>query len=124
MAISAPGIGSSLDVNGIVEKLMSVERRPLDRLEKQQSSYQAELSAYGTLKGALSAFQTSVHGLSDRARFLAHTATVSDSAVFSGTAVTNATPGSYSVEVRQLAQQLVAVDAAEIPLGREFTRSR
>jgi flagellar hook-associated protein 2 len=105
MTISSPGIGSNLDVNSIVEKLMSVERRPLDRLSSQQTSYQAELSAFGTLQGALSAFQTAIQGLSNRAQFLLHSATVSDSTVLGATAGTDATPGSYSVEVRELAQQ-------------------
>lgn len=105
MAISSPGIGSNLDVNSIVEKLMSVERRPLDRLTREQSSYEAELSAYGTLKGALSAFQTSVQGLSSGTRFLVHSVSVSDPAILTASAGTAATPGAYSIEVQQLAQQ-------------------
>ncbi len=105
MTISSPGIGSNLDVNSIVEKLMSVERRPLDRLTSDQSSYEAKLSAYGTLKGALSAFQTSVQGLSSQTRFLVRSVSVSDPAVVTASAGTTATPGAYSLEVQQLAQQ-------------------
>jgi flagellar hook-associated protein 2 len=105
MAISSPGVGSNLDVNSIVEKLMSVERQPLNRLASQQSSYQSKLSAYGTLQGALSAFQTAVQDLAGTARFSAQTATVSDSTILSASANANATPGSYTIEVRQLAQQ-------------------
>lgn len=60
MSISAPGIGSNLDVNSIVSQLMAVERQPLTLLAKRESDFQAKLSAYGTLKGALSAFQTAV----------------------------------------------------------------
>lgn len=32
MSIQAPGIGSGLDVNDIVTKLMAIERQPIDRL--------------------------------------------------------------------------------------------
>lgn len=105
MGISAPGVGSNLDVNGIVSQLMAVERRPLTLLALRESDFQAKLSAYGTLKGALSAFQTSMQGLADGARFEAATASAADVSVLTATANGKAVPGSYSVEVQQLAQQ-------------------
>ena len=36
MAISTPGVGSGLDVNGIVSKLMDVEAQPLVTLQKKK----------------------------------------------------------------------------------------
>ena len=104
MALSSPGIGSNLDVNGIVSQLMSIERQPLTALAKQEASYQAQLSAYGNLKGALSFFQSSVRALSDLSKFQAVTANVSDSTVFTASAGSSAVPGSYSVTATQLAQ--------------------
>ncbi|MEO5654664.1 MAG: flagellar filament capping protein FliD [Nitrosospira sp.] len=107
MGITAPGMGSNLDVNTIVSQLMAVERQPLALLDRREADYQAKLSAYGTLKGALAAFQTAMQGLADPARFQAATASVADTSIL--TATTNSTgkavPGSYSVEVQQLAQQ-------------------
>lgn len=105
MGISAPGVGSNLDVNGIVSQLMAVERQPLTLLAQRESSYQAKLSAYGTLKGALSAFQTAMQGLADGTKFQAATAKAADASILTATAGGNAVPGSYSVEVQQLAQQ-------------------
>ena len=107
MGITAPGLGSSLDVNGIVSQLMAVERQPLALLDKRESDYKAKLSAYGTLKGALSAFQSAMQGLADPAGFQAVKASAGDTSVFTATASTagKAVPGSYSVEVQQLAQQ-------------------
>ena len=60
MAISSPGIGSNLDVNGIVTQLMALERRPLQQLDKKEAGFQAQLSAFGTLKSSLTSFQTAV----------------------------------------------------------------
>jgi flagellar hook-associated protein 2 len=37
--ISAPGIGSGLDVNGIVSQLMAAERQPLNTLNKQGQAH-------------------------------------------------------------------------------------
>jgi len=53
MALSSPGIGSNLDVNGIVSQLMAIERRPLSLLDRKEASFQAQISAFGSLKGAL-----------------------------------------------------------------------
>lgn len=107
MGITAPGVGSNLDVNGIVSQLMAVERQPLALLDRRESDYKAKLSAYGTLKGALSAFQTAMQGLADPAKFQAVKASAGDASILTATANTDgkSVPGSYSVEVQQLAQQ-------------------
>ncbi|ARO88039.1 flagellar hook protein FliD [Nitrosospira lacus] len=107
MGISAPGVGSNLDVNGIVSQLMAVERQPLALLAKREADYQAKLSAYGTLKGALASFQTVMKGMADGSRFQALTASAADTSVLTATANASAkaVPGSYSIEVEQLAQQ-------------------
>lgn len=107
MSITASGAGSNLDVNGIVSQLMAVERRPLDLLARREADYQAKLSAFGTLKGALSAFQSAMQGLSDSAKFQAIKAGAADDSILNATANVKgkAVPGSYSVEVQQLAQQ-------------------
>jgi flagellar hook-associated protein 2 len=105
MGISAPGVGSNLDVNSIVSQLMAVERRPLTLLAQREADYQAKLSAFGTLKGALSAFQTAMQGLADGTKFQAATASAADASVLTATANGKVVPGSYSVEVQQLAQQ-------------------
>ena len=107
MGISAAGIGSNLDVDGIVSQLMAVERQPLTLLAKRETDYQAKLSAYGTLKGALASFQTVMKGLADGSKFQALTANPADASVLTATANASAkaVPGNYSVEVQQLAQQ-------------------
>ena len=83
MAISSPGIGSNLDVNGIVSQLMALERRPLGALNSKEAAFQAQLSAFGTLKGAVTTFQAAVAGLNDINRFQAHKATIAAAGVAS-----------------------------------------
>lgn len=104
MAISSPGIGSNLDINGIVAKLISVESRPLTLLDQREASYQARLTAYGTLSGALSTFQNTLAGLSDPKKFTSLTATSTDTAILTATAASGAVAASYAVQVNQLAQ--------------------
>lgn len=116
MGISSPGIGSNLDVNGIVTKLMSVEQQPLVNLGKTEASYQSKLSAIGSLKGALSSFQSSVQRLSALSNFQAMQVSAADSTVATATGTVIAAPGTYSLEVTQLAhaQKLASVGQASI----------
>jgi flagellar hook-associated protein 2 len=111
--ISSPGVGSNLDVSGIVAKLMAVESKPLTVLQQKEASFQAKLSAYGTLKGSLSSFQTAVAGLADASKFQSLTATASDSSVLSASTSGTAVPGSYSISVGTLAQAQTISSAAQ-----------
>ena len=104
MALSSPGIGSNLDVNGIIKQLMAVEQQPLIALAKKEASYQAKLSAYGSLKGALTAFQSAAAALNSPSKFQAMSTTTGDAGIVKASATSQAAVGSYSVNVSQLAQ--------------------
>jgi flagellar hook-associated protein 2 len=103
--LSSPGVGSGLDVNSIVSQLMTIERQPITDLQKQETKYQSQLSAFGQVKSALATFQTAVQSLSNPAKFKVFAATVSDSSVLSATINSSASPASYQIETTQLAQQ-------------------
>lgn len=103
-SISSPGIGSGLDINGIVSKLMQVESQPLTDLQKKEASFQAKLSAFGSMKGALSALQSAAQTLKNASTFTGNSASVSDSTVLSAAATSSAAAGSYSISVTQLAK--------------------
>jgi flagellar hook-associated protein 2 len=83
---------------------MAVEQRPVNVLDKKVSVFQAKLSALGTLKGALSTFQTSVKDLSSLSKLMAMTGTMGDPAVATVSAGSKAAAGTYSIEVLKLAQ--------------------
>ncbi|NEX62705.1 flagellar filament capping protein FliD [Noviherbaspirillum galbum] len=114
-SISSPGIGSGLDVASIVSKLMQVEQQPLDDLNTRESAIQAKVSAMGTIKSALSTFQTSLQALSDTSKFMTARVTSADTSILSATGSASATNGSYSLEVTKLAkaQKLVAAGQAD-----------
>jgi len=105
MALAAPGVGSNLDVNGIVTSLMSIEQQPLTLLNNKEASFQAKLSAYGVLRAALSTFQESITSLQSAATSPAFSATTSDDTVVTATASKSAETNSYSLDVLQLAQR-------------------
>ncbi len=104
MALSSAGIGSGLDVNSIVSQLIAVDSRPLTLLAKKEASFQAKLSAIGSVKGSLSAFQTAVRGLSDISKFQGVKVSAADATIASASGTASAVPGTYALEVSQLAQ--------------------
>lgn len=113
MTISSPGIGSNLDVNGIVAKLMQTEQQPLIDLQKKEASYQAKLSAFGTLSGSLSSFQSALSTLNTLSTFQGVNATPADTSIFSATAASAATAGTYGINITQLAQAQTITSAGQ-----------
>ncbi|MYM38410.1 flagellar filament capping protein FliD [Duganella qianjiadongensis] len=103
MGISSPGIGSGIDVNTIVSKLMAVESAPLADFDKKSASYLAQVSAFGNLSSALSTFQGSLSGLTSVSSFQSLVSTPSDSTVMSATASSTAQTGTYRVSINQIA---------------------
>lgn len=121
MAISAPGLGSNLDVNAIVSQLMAVESRPLSRLATKEAGFQAKLTALGSLKGSMSAFQTALNGLNSMSKFQVMSGTSKDTNVARVTTTAQAAAGTYNVNVSQLAQAQTLVSqgraSSSAPIG-------
>ncbi len=113
MATQATTSTTNLDVNTIVSQLMTVERQPINKLNAKEASYQAQLSAYGSIKGAVSSFQTALQGLDNVSKFQALKATSADTAIFTASAVSTAVAGSYSVEVSSLAKAQSLISAGQ-----------
>lgn len=107
MAISSPGIGSNLPVNEIISKLMVAESAPLTQFDKKSASYLAQVSAFGNLSSALGAFQSSLSSLTSLSGFQTMSTTPGDASIFTATATSSAKPGSYRVNVTQIAQAQV-----------------
>lgn len=102
-SISSLGIGSGLDSNTIVTKLMALEAAPLTALQAKTTTYNAKLSSYGLLKSSLSTLQTAAKTLADPNKLGAFSATATDSTIVGAQASFFASAGSYTVEVVRLA---------------------
>ena len=103
--ITSNGVGSGLDVQGIVQKLVQAEGAPATaRLDTAEADAQAKISALGSLRSALSSFQDAVTKLQDIHGFEGRQAIASSDEFFTATARTTAVPATYEVEVEQLAQ--------------------
>lgn len=103
MALSAPGIGSGLDIKGIVSQLVALEKRPLEQIQAKTTGLQTQVSAFGQLRSQLSNLQDQLARLASPTTWNALAAT-SSSPTVAGTLATGATAGSFKVEVSQLAR--------------------
>jgi len=120
--ISAPGVGSGLDVGSIVDQLMAIERRPLDRLQSSKQDLQVQLSAYGTLKSSLAGFQTALKDLKTLNAFEVYKADSADETAFTATADSTAATGFTDIQVVSLAEahkmgSLAIADTGTTTLG-------
>lgn len=101
-SISSLGIGSGLDLNGLLDQLQDAERGKLKPIERQLETQQTKISAYGQLQSALSQFQTASAELNDSALYESLSTNVGGDAI-TATADDEAQPGSYNVTVDTLA---------------------
>ena len=101
--ITAAGVGSGIDVESILSQLNALERQPVDTLNEKRAALDVELSAYGTVKGALSGFKTAVDVLASDQKFGAFVATSSDEEVFTAVSTGGDIPETHEIEVLALA---------------------
>ena len=103
-SLSSPGIGSGLDVSGLVSQLVTAAKTaPQNQIDTRRDANGAELSALGSLTSALSALQNSLTSLANGSSFTKFLATASSADDFSAIADATAAGGTYSIDVQQLA---------------------
>jgi flagellar hook-associated protein 2 len=103
-SIVSSGVGSGLDVASLVQQLVQAEGAPKTlRLNAEEAKVQAKLSALGTLRSALALFRDTLATLKNIDRFQGRQVTLSDSEFIAATATSGAVPGSYEIEVEQVA---------------------
>ncbi|PRY64250.1 flagellar hook-associated protein 2 [Vreelandella songnenensis] len=118
-SISALGVGSGLDLSGLVDQLKAAERQKLVPILEQQSAQKTKISAYGRLQSAMDRVQTAVVKLNDLATFKQQKSTVTGEGVLAA-ASEKANPGRYEVTVTQLARGGSAASNS-VALDQELT---
>lgn len=121
-SITSLGVGSGLDLTGLLDQLEKAERGKLEPLVRQQRSYEAKISAFGRLEGALSAFRVAAQGVAEVEAFTGVKVSTSGD-VLSASGTDEAQPGTYQVTVHDraeaysIATQGVADSTVELGAG-------
>ena len=113
--ITASGLGSGIDVNGIVSQLVSIERRPIVKLQGQRVELQTKLSTVGQFKSMAAELQKTAKTLATASTYEGMSAASSDTSFFTASvASVGAKPavGVYSVNISALAAGQSVVSAS------------
>jgi len=101
--ITSLGIGSGLDVESIVSKMVALEKQPLTQLQTQQADITSKISLVGQIQSQVSALASAADKLSQSSAWSGMTLSSSDSAI-TGTVAGTATATSFNFSVQQMAR--------------------
>jgi flagellar hook-associated protein 2 len=111
----AGGLASGLDTNSIIDQLIKIEQRPVDKLKTRQDGLRTQVSTLASIISTLASLKTSAQSLGSGGA-LATKIESGTATGFSATTGTGATSGSHTVDVDFLAvaaqQRSAAFDSA------------
>jgi flagellar hook-associated protein 2 len=110
-SVTFSGLGSGIDTQSIITKLVEVETRYIQRLESWKAEWTAKIAALQDLNLKLTDLRSAVAAMDTLAKFQVKTATSSNSAVLTATASGTAASGSHQILVNQLARNEIEVHA-------------
>ena len=99
-SIISTGIGSGLDISGLVQQLVAAEAAPVEtRLATNEARAQSKLSAFGSMKSVLSAFRDQVDEMRKLDSLQARKGISANEDRFTVSVTNDAAPASYAVDV-------------------------
>jgi flagellar hook-associated protein 2 len=102
-AITSTGVGSGLDVQGIVKKLMDAESATLTKFTTREAQITERVSALGLVKSSVASLQAAVAGLGNLSTFTGVKSTSSSTETMTAKATNDAEVGNYNIDILQLA---------------------
>ncbi|WP_320822705.1 flagellar filament capping protein FliD [Reinekea sp.] len=103
--IQSLGIGSGLLTSELVDQLVSADRAVSDiRLDAKTARVEAKISAFAEMRTVMDGLQTSIGSLATASTIQSSTANSSNESVLKATTATTAEPGTYRIEVDEIAK--------------------
>ncbi|MCB1154772.1 flagellar filament capping protein FliD [bacterium] len=107
--MSGVGLASGIDSATLIAQLMSIERRPVVRMEQRIQAKQKQLSVYADLKSRLDSLRSAASGIKTASAFSKITASSSNEDLVTVSADGTAQTGSHTLKVSQLATNQISV---------------
>jgi len=98
-----PGLATGIDTAAIIKQMMIINSRRLATYKVHKTNYEAQNTALSELRSKIIALQSAADALSDADDLDIMNATSSDTDILTVGASSDASPGSHSIEVNQLA---------------------
>ncbi len=102
--VSFDGIASGLDTKKIISQLMSLERRPITKLDTQKTGLKTKVSALQELNSKLMALKTQSEALNESDALQSVTVTSDNEDILTISGGGSGNTGTFAIEVTQLAQ--------------------
>lgn len=122
MAEAIGGLASGIDTQGLIEKLMSLEQLPLNKIQTDKKTLDTKSKAFQAINTRISALSSAAYDLTLKLNLKAKKATSTDDSIFTATAGADAPAGAYKVKVHQLATSSTLTSAGRI--GRAITSTQ
>lgn len=100
------GLGTGLDIDDIVKKLMMVEQAPIDRLKQNRQIIQWQQEDYRSINSRLKELSDSLFNIRMQSTYQQRKITSSNDSIVSATTVSGSAAGTYKMTVHQLADSL------------------
>ncbi len=107
--INFAGLGNGTDFNTLIEGLIETERYQINRLEVWKATWEAKVEKFQELNTALSTLKSTLADMDTMNEFLAKEVSSSDTDLLTATADSDATEGTHTIEINQLAQNKIMV---------------
>jgi flagellar hook-associated protein 2 len=104
MGFTVDGIASGLDTKNLISKLLELERRPVENLQRKVVSLQAKQTTYASFQAFVTQVKSSAIDLNPTTMDVP-SASVSDEAYVTASVNNSALDGSHSMVVHQLARE-------------------
>ena len=103
-SVSFAGIGSGMDIEGLISGLTQVQEQPISQEKSQAAGYRAAESSFSDVGNLLSKLKLATSALTSAQQVGSYKASSSSSGI-TVTANGSAQPGAYDVQVEQLAKE-------------------
>ena len=121
MPIRFSGMATGMDTEGLIKQLMMAKRMPIDKMKQQQTTLQWTRDSYREMNTQVSSLRDAVENLRFGYNMLAKTATSSDVSKVVATGTTNATSGTYTLDVTQMAKAAILTSDTAAPINSTDT---
>lgn len=120
MATAAPvhlSLNSSIDIQGTITKLLSVETSKITKVQEKQTALLADVSAWGDVSSSLTSLSDSLYTLKDWKTWNTMAVTSSNTAQFTGSATSSAVDATYSIAITRIAKAHSVASSKASDLG-------
>lgn len=120
MGMRIGGLATGMDIDGIINDLMDAERIPLNKLQQDKTLLEWERDAYREINILYSELEQIMRDMRYPSNFNQKVTTSTQPNAITATATHNAQPGSYSIQVTQLATSAINVSQNPLSSGEKI----